>query len=134
AVATGYGSRGRSTYAQHSSYQLMGLLRVKTTECRVGVVGLYNAGKTVFLTSLVNHLQDHDPDRFPLGGRGVTVRKFTRLPPDPGWAEFNFAGNRDSLVHKGKWPAKTRDRFQSACRFQRSDWTFSDCLVKLYDL
>jgi predicted YcjX-like family ATPase len=112
----------------------MSLLRVKTTECRVGVVGLYNAGKTVFLTSLVNHLQDHDPDRFPLGGRDVTIRKFAKRPPDPGWAEFNFAGNRDSLVHKGKWPAKTRDRFQYACQFERSDWTFSDCLLKLYDL
>jgi predicted YcjX-like family ATPase len=112
----------------------MSFLRVKTTECRVGVVGLYNAGKTVFLTSLVNHLQDHDPDRFTLRERSVAVRKFRRHPPDPGWSEFNFAGNRDSLVHKGKWPAKTRDRFQFACQFERSDWTFSDCLLKLYDL
>src|SRR5687767_9214495 len=66
------------------SRQLMNFLRVKTTECRVGVVGLYNAGKTVFLTSLVNHLRDHDPDRFALVGRDTTVRRFERLPPDPG--------------------------------------------------
>ncbi|MGL6097075.1 MAG: YcjX family protein, partial [Fimbriiglobus sp.] len=117
----------------------MSLLRVKTTECRVGVVGLYNAGKTVLLTSLVNHLQHHDPDRFRLGrgsagGPPVTVRKFERRPPDAGWAEFNHAGFRDALVHRGRWPEKTRDRSQFVCQFERSDWAWSDCLLKLYDL
>lgn len=112
----------------------MSMFRVKTTECRVGVVGLYNAGKTVLLTSLINHLQDHDPDRFPLGGPGTRLRKFAVLPPDHGWEPFNYAGSRDALVHGGRWPAKTRDRSQFVCRFERSDWTFSDCLLKLYDL
>ena len=113
----------------------MSLFRVKTTECRVGVVGLYNAGKTVLLTSLINHLQDHDPDRFPLGEPGhVRPQVRPSLPPDPGWAAFNYAGFRDALVHDGRWPEKTRDRSQFACQFERSDWTFSDCLLKLYDL
>ncbi|MBY0513032.1 MAG: YcjX family protein [Gemmataceae bacterium] len=112
----------------------MSLFRVKTTESRVGVVGLYNAGKTVLLTSLVNHLQDHDPDRFPLGGTATRLRKFTPLPPDDGWEAFNYAGCRDALVHGGRWPGKSRDRSQFVCRFERSDWTFSDCLLKLYDL
>jgi predicted YcjX-like family ATPase len=112
----------------------MSVFRVKTTECRVGVVGLYNSGKTVFLTSLVNHLQDHDPDRFPLGGPETRIRKFSVLPPDAGWEPFNYAGSRDALVHGGRWPAKTRDRSQFVCQFERSDWRFSDCLLKLYDL
>src|SRR5207248_623069 len=81
----------------------MSIFRVKTTECRVGVVGLYNAGKTVLLTSLINHLQDHDPDRFPLGGPTTRLRKFTVLPPDHGWEPFNYAGSRDALVHGGRW-------------------------------
>ncbi|HEY3789868.1 MAG TPA: YcjX family protein [Urbifossiella sp.] len=112
----------------------MSMLRVKTTECRVGVVGLYNSGKTVLLSSLINHLQDHDADRFVLGGRDTRLRKFTTLPPDGGWDAFNYAGCRDALVHGGRWPGKTRDRSQFACRFERSDWRFSDCLLKLYDL
>jgi predicted YcjX-like family ATPase len=112
----------------------MNLLRVKTTECRVGVVGLYNAGKTVFLTSLINHLENHDPDRFRLGRGTTTIRKFELLPPDPGWAAFNYTGFRDALVHHGRWPVKTRDRSQVTCHFERSDWTFSDALLKLYDL
>lgn len=112
----------------------MSLFRVKTTECRVGVVGLYNSGKTVLLTSLVNHLQDHDPDRFPLGSRETKLRKFVTLPPDDGWEGFPYAAARDALVTGGRWPGKTRDRSQFVCRFERSDWRFSDCLLKLYDL
>ncbi len=112
----------------------MSIFRVKTTECRVGVVGLYNSGKTVLLTSLINHLQDNDPDRFALGGKETRIRKFVTLPPDDGWEAFNYAGCRDAIVHGGRWPAKTRDRSQFVCRFERSDWTFSDCLLKLYDL
>jgi predicted YcjX-like family ATPase len=112
----------------------MSRFRLKTTECRVGVVGLYNAGKTVLLTSLINHLENHDSDRFPLGPRGTTLRKFTPEPLDRGWASFNYTGFRDALVHNGRWPEKTRDRSAYACRFERSDWTFSDVLLKLYDL
>jgi uncharacterized protein len=112
----------------------MSLFRVKTTECRVGVVGLSVSGKTVLLTSLINHLQDHDPDRFALGSRATRIRKFTTLPPDSGWDAFNYTGSRDALVHGGRWPGKTRDRSQFVCRFERSDWPFSNCLLKLYDL
>ena len=113
----------------------MSILRLKTTEARVGVVGLYSAGKTVLLTSLINHLQDHDPDRFPLGAKpGTQLRKFAVKEPDRGWAAFNYSGHRDALVNYGLWPRKTTDRAQFACQFERSDWTFSDCLLKLYDL
>src|SRR5436190_8489317 len=112
----------------------MSIFRVNTTECRVGVVGLYNSGKTVLLSSLINHLQDNDPDRFGLGGNNTRLRKFTTLPPEENWDAFNYAGSRDALVHGGRWPGKTRDRSQFVCQFERSDWTFSDCLLKLYDL
>lgn len=112
----------------------MPALHIKTNECRVGVVGLYSAGKTVLLTSLVNHLDHHDPDRFRLGKPGTSVRKFALLPPDPNWVAFNYAGYRDALVHNGRWPEKTRDRAMLACRFTRTDWAISDCVLKLYDL
>jgi uncharacterized protein len=112
----------------------MSIMRVKTTEARVGVVGLYSAGKTVLLTSLINHLQDHDPDRFPLGSKETRLRKFTVHAQDSGWAAFNYTGYRDALVNAGRWPSKTTDRSQFVCQFERSDWRFSDCLLKLYDL
>jgi predicted YcjX-like family ATPase len=112
----------------------MSIFRVKTTEARVGVVGLYNSGKTVLLTSLINHLQDHDPDRFPLGKPGTHVRRFTVKEPDRGWTPFNYPGHRDALVNYGRWPSKSTDRSQFVCQFERADWTFSDCLLKLFDL
>ena len=112
----------------------MSIFRVKTTEARVGVVGLYSAGKTVLLTSLINHLQDHDQDRFPLGKPGTHLRRFDAKDPDRGWGAFNYSGHRDALVNYGRWPSKTTDRAQFVCQFERSDWKFSDCLLKLYDL
>src|SRR5262245_59233150 len=114
----------------------MGVLRVKTTEARVGVVGLYSSGKTVLLTWLINHLQHHHPDRLPLVLKGPTptIRRFTVKEPDRGWTAFNYTGFRDSLVNYGRWPEKTRDRSQFVCQFERSDWRFSDCKLKLYDL
>lgn len=114
----------------------MGLLRVKTTECRVGVVGTSFSGKTVLLTSLINHLKDYDPARFPLGDekKPANIRKFCTLPPDAGWEAFPYEAARDALVNRGQWPKKTRDRAAYSCQFERSDWTFSDTLLKLYDL
>jgi len=112
--------------------QLMG--KIRTAECRIGVVGLYNSGKTVLLTSLINHLQDHDPDRFRLGDGTVTLRKFRELPPDPGWVKFNYRQHREQLVHGQKWPIKTKDRSQYVCEFERSDWRLTRTKLKLYDL
>ena len=54
--------------------------------------------------------------------------------PDRDWAAFNYTGYRDALVNAGRWPAKTTDRSQFVCQFERSDWRWSDCLLKLYDL
>src|SRR5262245_36556075 len=113
---------------------VMSIFRVKTTEARVGVVGLYSAGKTVLLTSLINHLQDHDPDRFPLGKPGTQLRRFSVQEPDSGWAAFNYPGHRDALVNYGRWPSNSTGRAQFVCQFERSGWTCSDCLLKLYDL
>lgn len=109
-------------------------LNLHTLEVRVGVVGTSNSGKTVLLTSLINHLMNHDPDRFVLGDPQTRIRKFRELPPDRDWDAFNYPAHRDTLVNAGRWPEKTRDRFQYACRFERSDWRFSDCVLKLYDL
>lgn len=109
-------------------------LRVKTTECRLGIVGQYASGKSVFLTSLINHLEDNDPGQFAVGTPQTEIRRFTKLPPDPGWTEFPYAANRDYLVHAGKWPEKTSDRLQYHCRFERSDRRFSDTQLKLFDL
>ena len=57
-------------------------------ERRIGVIGLQGSGKTVLLTSLINHLMHHDPRRFPLGDGNVEVTHFVQELPDPGWDQF----------------------------------------------
>ena len=108
----------------------------RTAERRVGIVGLFAAGKTVLLTSVVNHLEQHDPEQFRLGSLAnpVTLRKFRPLPPRAGWPAFPFAASRDALVHQGRWPRKTFDRSEFACQFERSDWRFNDVRLRLLDL
>ena len=108
--------------------------KLRTSEHRIGIVGLARAGKTVFLTSLIDHLRHHDPGRFELGKDGeARIRKFRTRPVDDGWAAFPYEHFRDSLVHHAQWPEKTRDCSQFVCTFERSDWLLSDVKLKLYD-
>ena len=113
----------------------MPLMPFKTAERRIGILGPGWSGKTIFLTSLINHLSCHDPRYFHLGdGRTpAQVRKFRKLPEDRGWPEFEYEKYRERLVHR-RWPRKTRDSSEYVCRFERTDWTFYDVLLKLYDL
>lgn len=119
----------------------MSSFRWKTTERRIGVIGPRWSGKTVFLTSLINHLKFHDPVRFVLGrrdrpGEAVHFREYAEgthnaignLP----W--FDYEGYRNQFVQNGQWPATTRDASQYGCRFERTDWTLSDVQLRLFDL
>ena len=74
---------------------------------RVAVMGSKASGKTVFLTALANHLQDHRPTEFPLGGRIVTWDK-DAISGDTlhGLPRFSYEAARAFLA-KGEWPAKT---------------------------
>ena len=74
---------------------------------RVAVMGSKSSGKTVFITALANHLRDHRPAEFPLGGRVVTWDKdaisgdmLHDLPL------FDYEESR-GLLSKGEWPSKT---------------------------
>ena len=77
---------------------------------RVAVLGSKQSGKTVFLTSLANHLLSHDPLRCPLNG--WTVTPVERDPAgnvsDDGIPLYPYADARKSLAD-GKWPRKTKD-------------------------
>ncbi|HKB03275.1 MAG TPA: YcjX family protein [Gemmataceae bacterium] len=121
----------------------MGSLRWKTIERRIGVIGPRWSGKTVLLTALINHLKFHDPPRFVLGRRDWPgeAAHFHELPDTAAvragggslpW--FDYEGYRNQLVQNGRWPATTRDASQYACRFERTDWHFSDVQLRLFDL
>lgn len=99
---------------------------------RVGVVGLYRSGKTVFLTSLINHLQNHHPHQFRLGRGDVKLtysgeQKPTRFPA------FPYLEYRNQLVNAKEWPVKTRGVSEYCCRYYRSDWRVSRGEITLVD-
>lgn len=75
---------------------------------KLGVIGTYNSGKTVFLTSLINHLLHHHPDQFQIKGSSqYQLKKAEILEGEAAYPTFPYQAYRDALVHQGKWPEKT---------------------------
>ncbi|HOB75890.1 MAG TPA: YcjX family protein [Phycisphaerae bacterium] len=111
----------------------MRLPKFHTVAHRVGVVGLYRAGKTVFLTSLINHLQNHDPRVLPIADGQSRIIFRRQLPPENGFEEFPYFEHRDKLVYSRQWPVKTRATCQYRCQYYRSDWNLSRGELSLLD-
>lgn len=112
-------------------------MRISTAERRIAVIGPRASGKTVFLTSLINHLAEHDPGEFRIGAprEPALITHFRDLPPEsPDWSRFPWEEYRSLLVHQRSWPKKTRERLEFACEFNRSDWKFQSVRLRLFDL
>ena len=77
---------------------------------RVAVLGSKGSGKTVFLTSLANHLLNHDPLRCPLDGWSVVPAGSggEEMPCSGEIPAYPYADARKSLA-SGRWPGKTKD-------------------------
>lgn len=71
------------------------------------MIGLFGAGKTVLITSLINHLKQHNKDRFPLKRRGreLSIVELRRRQPMFG-RPFNYEHHRSRMVND-RWPDKT---------------------------
>ncbi|MFH1377607.1 MAG: YcjX family protein [Planctomycetota bacterium] len=104
-----------------------------TFKRRIGITGLRNSGKTVFLTSLINHIKDHDPGAFPIGNGRALIRRFQPLDIDSDQDAFNYEKYRDTLSVQGRWPEKTRAASHYRCSFERSDWIARDIEIEFYD-
>lgn len=77
---------------------------------RLAVTGLANAGKTIFITQLISHLEHFKRSRFDLGaGRAITEARRFRIPR-AGLREFPYeAARRHLLGRDPDWPPATRD-------------------------
>lgn len=109
---------------------------IQTKSKKIAVIGTARAGKTVFLTSLLNHLIEHNRSDFVVGnGHGVQIADFKNkpIPPSVG-AKFNYGACRDALVHNGRWPEKTKDTSHFICDFKRSDWNFFRSKLHFFDV
>ena len=89
---------------------------------RIAVTGLAGSGKTVFLLSLLQHIEHFDPHRFHLKNK-AQVGAFRELPPGPGFEPFPRTRLRARLMEQQDiaWPEKTRDIYRYRCSFTYSD-------------
>ena len=80
-------------------------LRISRPRYRTAVVGLEQAGKSVFLMSLLDRMHRMDGYIEPrgLGSRSWSIR---RLPIEHGWPAFPLDAAREA-VRQGAWPEKT---------------------------
>ena len=105
----------------------------------IALVGLGNSGKTVFLTSLIDHLKNHGQGTTPLvltsakQGETVQITHFEEIKEKHGFEKFPFAENRRKLAEKADWPEKTEDVYEFGCRFKRSDWS-RDVRLRFLDM
>lgn len=89
-----------------------------TRRRRIAITGLANTGKTVFLTTLINHLKHHDPSTFHLfkEKNDVTVKQFTEEEVSDGIGSFDHSVYAQAM-RSGHWPSKTVDVSEYTCRF-----------------
>src|SRR5258708_9531490 len=76
---------------------------------RLGVTGLSNAGKTVFITALVHGLIRGG--RFPVFealATGRIARAYLAPQPDDAVSRFDYENHVSALVGKRYWPHSTR--------------------------
>lgn len=89
-----------------------------TRRRRIAITGLANTGKTVFLTTLLNHLNHHEPSEFRIFDetKEVTVKQFTEEEPTDAIEKFDYSIFAQAM-RTGHWPRKTVDVSAYRCRF-----------------
>jgi len=101
----------------------------------IAVVGLYNSGKTNFVTAFINHILNHDPSKLKLGKGDVHLGFDEELkPPFPGLVRFPYEKFR-RIGSNGKIkPEKTTTTHQYRCNFYRSDWIATSGYLNIIDI
>lgn len=75
---------------------------------RVALMGTKSSGKTVFLTAIANHLCNHSPENFNLGGLRVSFRGPLPDTALDGFPLFDATGAW-AAFERGTWPPKTTE-------------------------
>ncbi len=94
---------------------------------RIAVIGASRSGKTVLLTSLIDHLRNHDPRRFRLKPAAFSkkdsarIKNYEVLDVASGMTAFPYTTFRQSLIQDSSWPSKTRDTYQYRLKIYRDD-------------
>lgn len=81
---------------------------------KVAITGIYNSGKTMFLTSLLWQLDEIEEADFDLEG-DTEISRFRE--ERSGVNSFHY---RETMAREQRWPRKTTDIQRFRCRFKRS--------------
>lgn len=105
---------------------------------KIAVIGTARSGKTVFLTSLINHLKEHNKMDFiinPQKNKYAEITNFKEKSIKKHLREkFNYSAYRSALVHDGIWPRKTTDTAHFICDYKRSDWKYNRNKLHFFDI
>lgn len=85
----------------------------------IGIIGSSNSGKTVFLTSLLWHLQKHSQDRFYL--KKGSVKDFKLHQYGDKKHDFNLPLHQNTLTVDHRWPDKTTDYAVADCTYSSKE-------------
>lgn len=106
---------------------------------KIAVIGTSRSGKTVFLTSLINHLEEHNKMDFVIknkAGEYANLSDFVEkyIPKYIKGDKFQYKAYRDALVRDRHWPRKTTDTSHYICDYKRSDWKHFRNELHLFDM
>lgn len=101
---------------------------------QIAVIGLFDSGKTVLTTALINHLQAHNAITLPLkDGDSKVEIDFIESTTLPAWlgkhSEFPYRRYRGDI--SAKWPKKTLEMAAYACSFYRNN---RECSLLIVDV
>lgn len=100
---------------------------------KIGILGTSGSGKTIFLTSLLWHLEQWRERDFPLGqkdGKPISINDFEEIHTK---RDFNFKAKKNNFLIKKNWPEPTSDFSIAHCKFNRSDCQFTRS-IKFVDI
>lgn len=101
-------------------------MKFKTHKKKIGVLGLREAGKTVFITSLISQIENS------IEAEGRVFKDITAYVP---WDNntFEYKQYRDAFSHQ-EWPEKTKEKTSFKCSFEYKKWKYKDVNLELIDL
>lgn len=106
---------------------------------RIAVLGGNNAGKTVFVTSFIDNLQNYDPEILKLGDDWRIVdAEITNDASVEGLARFPQENYRSALADDAKWPTKTFAASVACLKIKlkrtKKKWCRKDVIVRKLEI
>lgn len=93
---------------------------LRSRDLRIGILGASRSGKSVLLTSVLDHLKNYDPERLRFSKK-VKVRRFREMDVEDGIEAFPFQRFRAQLSQEGRWPLKTKSAYRFDCEVEFED-------------